>query len=82
MAQSIITSKGQVTIPKKVREELHLQRGDKVDFILKDDGCAILQPMAESVKDVFGMLAREGGKSFSIDEINAQLKKAIKRKYK
>ena len=82
MAQSIITSKGQVTIPKKVREKLHLQRGDKVDFILKDDGSAILQPMAKSVEDVFGMLAKEGGKSFSTDEIDAQLKKAIKRKYK
>jgi len=82
MAQSIITSKGQVTIPKKVREKLHLQRGDKVDFILREDGSAILQPMAKSVEDVFGMLAKKNGKSFSTEEIDDQLKKAIKRKYR
>lgn len=82
MAQSIITSKGQVTIPKKVREILHLQRGDVVDFILKDDGSAILRPMAKSVEDVFGMLAKKDGKSLSLNDMDSQLREAIKKKYR
>ena len=31
-----VTSKGQVTIPKKVREALDLRPGSEVDFVLED----------------------------------------------
>jgi AbrB family looped-hinge helix DNA binding protein len=34
-----VSSKGQVTIPKWIREALRIERGTKVDFILSD-GCA------------------------------------------
>jgi AbrB family looped-hinge helix DNA binding protein len=37
MSESTITTKGQITIPKAVREALHLQVGDKVYFGVKDD---------------------------------------------
>ena len=32
--QATITSKGQITIPKKLRDHLHLNTGDKVEFVL------------------------------------------------
>ena len=32
--QATITSKGQITIPKKLRNNLHLNAGDKVEFVL------------------------------------------------
>lgn len=35
---STITSKGQVTIPREVRHHLGLQKGDKLSFVLEDDG--------------------------------------------
>ena len=35
---STITSKGQVTIPKKVRERLRLRSGDRLDFRVAEDG--------------------------------------------
>lgn len=34
--QATITSKGQITIPKKLRNHLHLSTGDKVEFILDE----------------------------------------------
>ena len=37
--QATITSKGQVTLPKPIRDRLHLKPGDKIDFMLEDDGC-------------------------------------------
>lgn len=38
MAEATLTSKGQVTIPKAVREAMGLKEGDRVDFIETDRG--------------------------------------------
>ncbi len=40
---STITSKGQVTIPREVRRHLGLQTGDKLSFVLEEDGSVALQ---------------------------------------
>ncbi|MBM3943529.1 MAG: AbrB/MazE/SpoVT family DNA-binding domain-containing protein [SAR202 cluster bacterium] len=42
MAKTRVTSKGQVTIPKEVRERLGLRPGDEVEFI-EEDGTYRLQ---------------------------------------
>jgi AbrB family looped-hinge helix DNA binding protein len=44
VATATITAKGQTTIPKSVRERLHLGPGDRVEFILQDDGTALMVP--------------------------------------
>jgi antitoxin PrlF len=41
---SAITSKGQATIPKAIREHLHLKPGDRVKFFLHPDGSVVLLP--------------------------------------
>lgn len=38
-----LTSKGQVTIPKKVRDALHLQPGSAVEFAVNADGEVVLR---------------------------------------
>ena len=45
-----VTSKGQVTIPKKVREFLGVVPGAAVDFELKADGSVVIVPAATSAK--------------------------------
>jgi antitoxin PrlF len=42
--ESAITKKGQATIPKAVREHLHLRPGDRVKFFLHPDGSVVLLP--------------------------------------
>ena len=42
--ESTLTSKGQATIPKAVREHLHLKPGDRVKFFLHPDGTVVLLP--------------------------------------
>ena len=56
MSLTTITSKGQVTIPKKIRDSLHLETGDKVEFILTPTNEVILRPVTKKVDDVFGLL--------------------------
>jgi len=41
---SAITVKGQATIPKAIREHLHLKPGDRVKFFLHPDGSVVLLP--------------------------------------
>jgi len=42
--ESAITSKGQTTIPKAVREYLRLKPGDKVKFFMHPDGTVVMLP--------------------------------------
>lgn len=39
-----ITSKGQVTIPKRIRDRLGLDAGTEIEFILDDDGTMQVRP--------------------------------------
>lgn len=43
MGVSVLSSKGTVTIPKKVREFLRLSRGDLVVFKLTDNGEIVIK---------------------------------------
>lgn len=36
MARAVVRSKGQITLPKVVRDALHLREGDDVAFVLED----------------------------------------------
>jgi AbrB family looped-hinge helix DNA binding protein len=56
MSESTITSKGQITIPKAVREALHLEVGDKVYFDVRDDGTVVLRARNAPVESLFGLL--------------------------
>lgn len=49
MASAHLTSKGQITIPKAVRERLGLQTGDEIEFVEDDGGfrlrkCVVASP--------------------------------------
>ncbi len=41
--QSILTSKGRTTIPKRIRDGLSLKSGDRVTFTLMPDGTVLLR---------------------------------------
>jgi AbrB family looped-hinge helix DNA binding protein len=43
--ESTITSQGQVSLPKKVREKLHVQKGDKVGFFEDESGRIFVQEL-------------------------------------
>lgn len=79
MSVSLITSKGQTTIPKKIRNHLRLNPGDKIDFVIKDDGRVVLEPATLEIKELEGILHRPGMKSLSDAEIKGAVKKRFKK---
>jgi len=72
MAESTVTSKGQITIPKVVREALHLEIGDKVYFDVKADGTVVLMARNEPVESLFGLLKSKARlrKPLTVEEMN------------
>jgi antitoxin PrlF len=58
MAASTLTSKGQTTIPIKVRNHLKLRPGDKIEFVIERDGKVVLTPKNVDVRQLRGMLGR------------------------
>lgn len=55
---STMTQKGQVTIPKIVRDSLHLITGDRIEFIFNDRGEVVIKPVTRKVAEVAGLLSQ------------------------
>jgi AbrB family looped-hinge helix DNA binding protein len=75
MPSATVTSKGQITLPKAIRDRLHLDAGDRVDFVVKDDGTVILRPVTVDVRELKGLLHRKGLKPLSVEEMNAVIRR-------
>ncbi len=69
MPTGTMTSKGQITIPKMVREALGLLEGTKVDFELLPDGAALMRVKRTSIMSLFGKYST-GGIKVSIEEMD------------
>ena len=62
-SDSALTSKGQTTIPKEIRDRLNLRPGDRLTFTLMPDGTVQMRAKNKSVMEVAGLLRRRGGKA-------------------
>lgn len=47
MATSTLTTKGQVTIPKEIRDRMSVHPGDVLDFRFDETGKVVMEPVAE-----------------------------------
>ncbi len=77
-----LTTKGQVTIPKSIREVLHLNAGDKVEFILSENNEVILRPVTKKTDDVFGKLSKyKKDAPVAIEDMNDAIKNKIRNRF-
>ena len=60
MSTATLTSKGQITLPKEVREHFRLAEGDRVEFVIEPGGQVQVRPLTGSVTALFGMVRRPG----------------------
>ena len=82
MALATLTNKGQVTIPKGVRDSMGLHPGDKLEFVITESGKALFRPVTKKVDDVFGRLHKPGRKSVSIEEMDDVIKQKMRAAFK
>jgi len=82
MALATLTTKGQVTIPKKVRESLRLHTGDKIEIVVTNNREAIIRPISKKVDEIFCRLHKPGQKAVTTEEMDETIKNRMKENYK
>jgi len=75
MPSATVTSKGQITLPKAIRDLLRLGVGDRVDFVVQDDATVVLRPATTDVRELKGLLHRKGIKPLSVEAMNAIIRR-------
>ncbi len=81
MSSATVTSKGQITIPKDVRERLGLEAGDRVVFVVQSDRDVTLKPAKTDIRKLHGMLSRKGGRRRSVEEMDEGIVRSIAEKH-
>ena len=75
MPIATLTSKGQITIPREVREALGLETGDRVEFVAEEKGVYKVVPATRDVRALKGLVEKPA-KPVSVED----MKRAVSRR--
>ena len=65
-----VTVKGQVTVPKAIRDQLNIGPGTQLDFKLNDDGSISVRSLKRSALSIVGLLKRPDRAAATIAQMN------------
>ena len=82
MPLATVTSKGQVTLPKELRDALRITSGSKLGFKVLAGGRAEMRVIESHPLAIAGILRRPGRKPKSVEEIDAGIARAIVQKHR
>lgn len=74
MPTATLTTKGQTTIPKEIREHLGLRPGDRMRFLIDPDGRVTVEAATLSVRDLRGILPKPS-RAVSIEEMEETIRR-------
>ncbi len=80
MAVAKVTSKGQITIPKPIREALSVRAGDRVVFLVRADGVVELRPCTRPLMSLAGLLTSEVS-GVTVEEMELAVAEAAAEEY-
>ena len=69
MARVTLAAKGQITIPKEIRQRLGLKAGDKVTFTTLSNGTVVLRAKTRRLLDLAGSLTRPDQPAVGVNEM-------------
>ena len=76
MAIATLTSKGQTTVPREIREHLKLESGDRLHFTVLPNGTVVLRAKKGDVRSLAGVLHVPGRPAVSIARMNRAIAEA------
>ena len=65
-----LTSKGQTTIPKEIRDSLGMKAGDRMTFTLMPDATVVMRVKSKSITDLAGLLHKKGRKTVPVEQLS------------
>lgn len=78
MPTATLTSKGQITIPKEVREALGIGTGDRVEFVAEEKGVYRVVAATRDVRHLKGVVGKPP-KPVSVEDMKRAAKRAASR---
>jgi AbrB family looped-hinge helix DNA binding protein len=79
MTRATLTSKGQITIPKEVRERLGVEAGDRLEFVEQERGVYRVVAATRDVRNLKGMVPKPQ-RAVTVEEMNAAVRRSRGRK--
>lgn len=77
MPTATLTSKGQITIPREVRDRLKVSTGDRLEFVLEGDGTVTIRTSRRPVRELYGLLHRPGIGGLSAAEMDSEVAEVV-----
>lgn len=78
MPTATLTTKGQITIPKSVRDHLGVDTGDRLSFAVQEDGSVVITPITRHVHELAGMLHRPGRRPVSVERMDEAIARRMR----
>jgi AbrB family looped-hinge helix DNA binding protein len=79
MATATITSKGQITLPKEVRDALGVDAGDRVEFVAEPDGLYKVVPVTRDIRHLKGLVGKPA-KPVTVEAMKLAVARAASKK--
>ncbi|MEO8330986.1 MAG: AbrB/MazE/SpoVT family DNA-binding domain-containing protein [Gallionella sp.] len=68
--ETTLTSKGQTTIPKEIRDSLGMKSGDRMTFTLMSDATVVMRVKSGSLNKLAGTLHKKGRKPVPVEQLS------------
>lgn len=81
MPTATLTTKGQITIPREVRDHLGVDAGDRLSFTVQNDGSVVVRPLTRHVRELGGLLLRTGRRNVSVAEMDQGIARRMRGKF-
>ncbi|WP_395699392.1 AbrB/MazE/SpoVT family DNA-binding domain-containing protein [Aquabacterium sp.] len=73
-----VSDKGQVTLPKQLRDQLGIVPGSRLAFEVEADGALRVRMLAKGAVSLFGLLARPGEPARSLAQMDEAVSQSVK----
>lgn len=68
--EATLTSKGQTTIPKDIRDSLSMKAGDRMTFTLMPDDTVVMRVKTKRITELAGVLHKKGRKPVPVEQLS------------
>jgi antitoxin PrlF len=75
MPTATVTSKGQVTLPRRVRDLLRVGPGDRIEFVIDDDGRISVRARDTDIAELRGMLHEATRGTVTLDAMERAIRR-------